>query len=101
MDSLNKYLGTEILVSDEVICDLGEFLKREAGTFLLRGKHSRSSSMNCWLRKEADEKQTSLYDLSEGLGVFKQRAWSEAEKRFHRCIEILEKTLVVLLSAAL
>jgi adenylate cyclase len=91
MDSLNKYLGTEILVSDEVICDLGEFLKREAGTFLLKGKTQPVIVYELLaFAREADEKQKqACTTFSEGLGVFKQRAWSEAEKRFHRCIEIL------------
>ena len=94
MDSLNKYLGTEILVSDEVICHLGEFLKREAGTFLLKGKTQPVIVYELLaFAREADEKQKqACTTFSEGLGVFKQRAWSEAEKRFHRCIKFSEKT---------
>ena len=42
MDGLNKYLGTEILVSEEVINGLDGFLTREAGRFLLKGKAHRS-----------------------------------------------------------
>ena len=38
LDGLNKYLGTNILVSDEVIRDLDNFLAREIGIFLMKGK---------------------------------------------------------------
>ena len=38
LDGLNKHLGTNILVSAEVIRDLNDFPAREIGTFLLKGK---------------------------------------------------------------
>ncbi|MBS3953984.1 MAG: adenylate/guanylate cyclase domain-containing protein [Methylomicrobium sp.] len=38
IEGLNKILGTRILVTSEVICDLDLFLKRELGLFILKGK---------------------------------------------------------------
>jgi adenylate cyclase len=38
VEGLNKYLGTRVLASEEVIHQLDGFLTREVGTFLLAGK---------------------------------------------------------------
>jgi adenylate cyclase len=40
IEGLNKYLGTRILISDEVMKNLYGFLSREIGTFRLAGKSS-------------------------------------------------------------
>jgi adenylate cyclase len=38
IESLNKHLGTRILATQEVVYDLDDFLTRELGAFILKGK---------------------------------------------------------------
>jgi adenylate cyclase len=93
MDSLNKYLGTEILVSEEVIHDLDGFLTREAGRFLLKGKAQPIvvHELLCRL-EECDEKQTRACALfAQALRDFRQRSWDEAEDKFRQSIETQKK----------
>jgi adenylate cyclase len=90
MDGLNKHLGTEILVSEEVIHDLDGFLTREAGKFLLKGKAQPIVVHELMCRvAEADEKQKKLCAIfAEALGAFRRRSWAQAKEKFHQCIKI-------------
>jgi adenylate cyclase len=92
MDSLNKYLGTEILVSEEVIQNLDGFLTREAGRFLLKGKAQPIVVHELLCRmEECDEKQTGACAVfAEALRDFRQRSWDEAENKFQQSIETLK-----------
>jgi adenylate cyclase len=86
MDGLNKYLGTEILVSDEALRGLDGFTTREVGTFRLKGK-AQPVVMHelVGLAKESQEKIKEGHALfSEGLRAFKRRSWDEAQEKFRR-----------------
>ena len=87
MDGLNKYLGTEILASEEVIHELDGFLTREAGKFLLKGKAQPVVVHELLCRmEEADEKQRKACAIfSEALRAFRRRSWAEAKEKFHQC----------------
>jgi len=91
MDGLNKYLGTQILVSAEVIHELNGFLAREAGSFLLKGKTQPVVVYELLCRlEEAKEKQKQASAIfTDALVAFRQRSWGEAKENFHRCLELL------------
>jgi adenylate cyclase len=91
MDGLNKYLGTQILVSAEALRDLNGFLTREAGSFLLKGKTQPVLVYELLCRLEdAEERQVqACAQFAEGLDSFRERSWDEAKKKFHRSIELL------------
>ncbi|MGE5218489.1 MAG: CHASE2 domain-containing protein [Chloroflexota bacterium] len=86
MDGLNKYLGTGILVSDEVIQGLPGFLTRDVGTFRLKGKSQPVVVHELLCRSaEAKENQRQICEIfSEALHAFKQRSWDEARDKFSR-----------------
>ena len=89
MDGLNKHLGTEILVSEEVIADLDGFLTREAGRFRLKGKTHPVVVHELLCRvEEAEEKQKKACAIfSEALRAFREQSWEEAKEKFHQSIK--------------
>lgn len=89
MDGLNKYLGTEVLASEEIIHHIDGVLSREVGKFILKGKaepivvHELMAHM-----EEVEEKQKKACEVfAEALGVFRKGAWDEAEQKFRHVIE--------------
>jgi adenylate cyclase len=86
MDGLNKYLGTEILVSEEVIHNLEGFLTREAGSFRLKGKVQPIVVHELLCRvEECDEKQTRACAIfAEALQAFRRQSWDVAKAKFHQ-----------------
>lgn len=91
LDGLNKYLDTQILVSREVVGDLNEFLAREAGSFLLKGKTQAVVVYELLERmgEAKDQQIQACATFSEGLDAFRRRAWSDAQRNFRQCIDIL------------
>ncbi len=81
IEGLNKLLGTRILVSAEVINSLKDFIAREIGVFLLKGK---TKPIHIYeLIAEISEPQnaritTVIADFSKALKLFQQQQWSEA-----------------------
>jgi adenylate cyclase len=92
LDGLNKHLGTEILVSDEVIRDLRGFLAREAGTFRFKGKAQQIRVYELLSRADdAKEPQRSACEIfAEGLSAFRCRSWPRAKERFEQSAAILD-----------
>jgi adenylate cyclase len=91
MDGLNKYLGTEILVSEEVIAQVEGFLTREAGTFLLKGKAQPIRVYQLLSRaEEADvTQQEACAIFAEGLRAFRCRSWFQAREKFQQSVDLL------------
>jgi adenylate cyclase len=91
MDGLNKYLGTEILVSDEVIHQVEGFMTREAGTFLLKGKAQpiRVYQLISRATDVAETQRKACVIFAEGLCAFKSRLWSQAKERFQKSGDLL------------
>jgi adenylate cyclase len=89
IENLNKYLGTQVLVSEDVIEQLDAFLTRDLGRFLLTGKKNPLGIHELVCRvEESDERQRELCaTFSSILGTFRGRSWAEAEKRFQEAIE--------------
>jgi adenylate cyclase len=84
MDSLNKRIGTKIVVSDEVLKGIEGFLTREAGSFHLKGKsvpiivHELIDRLD--RASEAQKKSKAVF--ANAMEVFRRREWSEARKKF-------------------
>jgi Adenylate cyclase, family 3 (some proteins contain HAMP domain) len=90
IESLNKFLGTQILVSVEVLHQLSGFLTRELGTFLVVGKSKPLvvHELICRLG-ESHRQQRSLCALfAEALGAYRRQAWEEAIEKFSEIIRI-------------
>jgi adenylate cyclase len=85
MDGLNKYLGTEILASAEVVNQIDGVLTREVGAFRLKGKAQPVVIHELLCRmEESDEKQKKACAIfAEALAAFRRQAWDEATEKFH------------------
>jgi adenylate cyclase len=88
IESLNKYLGTTLLVSGELIRELQGFVTRNLGTFKLKGKLKPIAVHELVGRVGAlDEKKEAAFRFfSEGLELFWQQAWVEAQEKF-TCVD--------------
>jgi len=90
IESLNKNLGTQILISKEVLYECDGFLVRELGRFLLAGKTKPVEVYELLCRIE--EAQAFQKDLcmvfSEGLTAFRRGSWKEAIDKFYNSMEI-------------
>ena len=91
MDGLNKYLGTEILVSGEVIHQVEGFLTREAGTFLLKGKAQpiRVYQLLCRAEETEETQRKACATFAEGLCAFRSRSWPQAKAKFQQSAHLL------------
>lgn len=89
MDGLNKYLGTELLVSEEVLRELDGFLTREVGTFRFKGKTQPVvvHELLCRLEEADEEQRRACAIFAEALGAFARRSWNEAAGRFQAASE--------------
>jgi adenylate cyclase len=90
MDGLNKYLGTEILASAEIVDQIGGVLTREVGAFKLKGKAQPVVIHELLSRtEESDEKQKKGAGIfAEALTAFRRQSWDEATEKFYQAIEI-------------
>jgi len=89
MEGLNKYLGTRILVSEEVINQLSGLLTRKLGEFLLAGK-SKSVVVHELLcqKGECSEKQQNICAIfAEALDAFRRQSWDEATEKFLQSVK--------------
>jgi adenylate cyclase len=91
VEGLNKYLGTTVLVSDEVMEGQEVFLSRELGNFRVKGKIKPIGLYELRGRREdAGEAERRLCEVfAEGLAAFRTRSWDEAAEKFLHCSEIL------------
>ncbi|MEN8175107.1 MAG: CHASE2 domain-containing protein [Pseudomonadota bacterium] len=90
IETLNKQIGTRMLVSEEAIRGLeAAFIIRPLGVFLLAGKsHPTALAELLGTPEEVDSKQRALLDLfADGLDAFRDKRWSEAAAFFERCLE--------------
>jgi len=91
IESLNKQLGTGVLVSDEVIHELSGLLTRELGKFRLVGKIKPVVVHE--LLGGLEESDSTLKNgcavFSHALSAFRRQSWDEAIEKFNQCIEVL------------
>jgi adenylate cyclase len=92
MDGLNKYLGTEVLASEEIVDQLDGLLKREVGKFMLKGKaqpivvHELLGSLD----EADDERKKSCEIFADALSAFRRQSWDEAQEKFQRAGAVSE-----------
>jgi adenylate cyclase len=88
MDGLNKYLGTEILASAEIVDQIGDVLTREVGIFKLKGKAQPVVIHELLSRtEESDAEQEKKCVLFAGaLAAFRKQSWDEAAEKFQQAI---------------
>ncbi|MFO7715467.1 CHASE2 domain-containing protein [Desulfosarcina sp.] len=90
MESLNKHLGTQILVSDQVLQHLDGFMSRGLGKFLLFGKTNPVAIYELLgYSKDINLKQHQIGScFAEGLVAFQQKRWDAAIAAFERTLSI-------------
>lgn len=84
LDSLNKFLGTRILISERVAEHLDDFVIRDVGTFLVKGK-ARPMRIYELISSKENATEHARFDhgaFFEALSCFRQGLWEEAHKRF-------------------
>jgi adenylate cyclase len=91
IEGLNKHLGTRVLVSAEVVDQLGGLLTRELGSFRPKGKTQPVvlHELICRL-SDADGKQKEAFGFfAEGLHAFREKSYDEAIEKFRRSLDTL------------
>ena len=88
MEGLNKYLGTRVAVSMEVLQQLDGFLARPLGRFIFAGKSKPTETYELMCRiEESDQKQKDLCGaFAHALDAYQNGSWNEA-------IDLLSETL--------
>ena len=89
MDGLNKYLGTEVLVTEECVARVDGLISRRIGAFMLKGKAQPIVVYELLGRMdEVDEKaKESCSIFADALAAFGRQSWDEAAEKFHHAIE--------------
>lgn len=90
LEGLNKYLGTNILVSAQVMDQVDGFLTRDVGRFYLVGK-SKSVKVHelvCRLEKATDRQVRICNFFSKALQAYRNQSWEEAMEFFNRTIRV-------------
>ena len=91
IQGLNKQIGTQILVTREVIGHIEGFLTREIGEFKLAGKMKPVAvhELVCRL-EESDERQMEAYAVfGMALDAFRRQSWGEAIRGFRETVGLL------------
>ncbi len=91
VEGFNKYLGTTIAVTEDVIRGLNEFLTKDLGQFRLKGKAKALGLLELVGRmddSEEEQKEASA-KFSKGLEMFRKQSWQEARDVFSTCAELL------------
>jgi len=90
LENLNKYLGTRILVSEEVLHQLDGFLTRELGEFLLVGKSNPIlvHELICRIEDSSEQQKRLCAIFKEALSAYKRKSWEEAIEKLHESLQI-------------
>ncbi len=93
VEGFNKYVGTQIAVSDEVVRGLDGLITRELGAFRLKGKGKPLGLHELLNRAEPiDQTQREICAMfAEGLAAFRGRSWEQAKATFTQCIDFAGK----------
>jgi adenylate cyclase len=93
VEGFNKYVGTQIALSDEVIQGLDGLLTRQLGMFRLKGKGKPLGLHELVNRSEqVDQAQRETCMIfAEGLTAFRNRSWDQALVAFQQCIDVTER----------
>jgi len=86
IEGMNKYLGTQLLVSEDVMQDLQGFICRNVGQFTLKGKTVSLQLFEVVARQEdiTQELQQLLHVFSQALLLFQKGLWEQALVSFYK-----------------
>ena len=93
IESLNKQLGTSILVSVDVLHQVDDFRTRELGEFLLSGK-SKPVVLHELIcpKDESSEKHRNLCGLfAEALSAYRRQSWEKAIDKLKASLQVSEQ----------
>jgi adenylate cyclase len=92
VEGLNKHLGTRILITENVIDQKGDFLKRKIGKFLLAGKTKPLViyELVCNMEECTEEQKKVCKIFEQGLDAFNRQSWEEALVKFHESYKTLK-----------
>ncbi|MBI2877356.1 MAG: adenylate/guanylate cyclase domain-containing protein [Candidatus Tectomicrobia bacterium] len=90
IEGLNKYLGTRILVSEEVLDQLDGLLVRELGKFILAGKSRPTVIYELICRREESASWQGEFcaAFAGALDAYRNRSWEEAIQGFREALKI-------------
>ncbi len=90
LESLNKYLSTQVLISDAVHRQLGDkFTTRRLGEFRVAGKTESVVIHELLCRREMQNGEPKWIEIfEEGLGVFREGKFAEARELMERTCEV-------------
>lgn len=89
IENLNKYLGTQILVSEDVLYRIDDLITRKLGKFRFVGKSKAITVYELISRlEESDARQKNLCTVfNEGLDAYDKKSWEDAIKAFYEVIQ--------------
>jgi len=90
IEGLNKYLGTKILASEEVLEQLDGFLTRDLGRIRPAGKSKFISvhELMCRIEECEEEQKRHFENFSRALKAFQKRLWNDATKIFEESMHV-------------
>jgi len=90
MEGLNKYLGTQILVSDVVLDQLDVFFKRRLGKFVLAGKTKPVEiyELICQMETISETQKNFCSVFTRGLDAYQRQSWREAIEIFNKALQL-------------
>jgi adenylate cyclase len=90
LENLNKYLGTQILASAEVLAGLPGFLTRPLGRFLVVGKSRPVDVVELFgLAGDAAPEASQRYaSFAAGLAFYREQSWKQALECFDACLAV-------------
>lgn len=93
IEGLNKYLGSRLLVSEDVIEHVDGLLTRELGTFMLLGKSKTITvhELLCSNEESSETLQQACELFGEALSAYKSRSWDSAIEKFRESLRMLKQ----------
>jgi adenylate cyclase len=90
MEGLNKYLGTQILVSDVVLDQLDGFFKRRLGIFVLAGKTKPVEiyELMCQVDTISETQKNFCSLFTRGFDAYQKQSWRKAIDIFNDALEL-------------
>ncbi|MCH9640027.1 MAG: adenylate/guanylate cyclase domain-containing protein [Betaproteobacteria bacterium] len=90
IQGMNKYLGTRVLISSDVVADLDDFLIRPVGSFMLKGKTLPVNLAELVTQKQqASNEQLWLCEVFAcALHAYELQEWQEAIKGFSEILKV-------------
>ncbi len=90
MEGLNKFLNTQILVSEEVMDQLDGFCKRRLGKFILAGKSKpvEVCELICKAEEFKEEQKNLCRVFARGVNAYQRQSWAEAIDFFNEALKL-------------